>query len=452
MLQQEQLESQLSMTRETKDWFHHNRLVTSESDQFGCIQVRTEWVKSPPLDIAARQLSQEHVKQLAQSFAHSGVFVDGKVTLLIFKEDAVGSGLDPKEILFASYLNSSVAPVPMYAIVGDHRSAAMRLLRATKPRNPDFMYMKVQVVLCNNTPRNRLMALTYGTMENTVESIRKKADSWDYIWQIHRYMEPLHAKYGDRMYANAESKKLLSDYRQKTKITMQGFTANTLGNFFVIANTWGQLWINISKIFLQDRENVPKTAKGKESKAKTAKKLGHGWLCHMSGIPEDDLISWTAQILTGDMTTSDFLASCQSFKNNLKAQNLIVDWYMQTTGQEVRSFSELARMYPFLTDVNFFEELMRHWPNKGKIATLPTGCADLLIRKMKSTVQVFSCCFGRSCFWTIRFLLLFFHLYKFFWLYSFNKLIFAHKNTIIPFSFLLLSCCRCKRLPMNISL
>ena len=112
------------------------------------------------------------------------------------------------------------------------------------------------------------MALTYGTMENTVESIRRKADSWDYIWQIHRYMEPLHAKYGDRMYANAESKKLLTDYRQKTKITMQGFTANTLGNFFVIANTWGQLWINISKIFFQDRENVPKTAKGKESKAK----------------------------------------------------------------------------------------------------------------------------------------------------------------------------------------
>ena len=400
MLQQELLESQLTMTKETKDWFHHNRLVTAESDQFGCIQVRTEWVQSPPTDIAARQLSQDHVKQLAQSFAQSGVFVDGKVTLLIFKEDVVASGLDTKDMLFEPFLNQSSSPVPMYAIVGDHRSAAMRMLRATKPRNPDFLSMQVQVVLCNNTPRNRLMALTYGTMENTVESIRKKADSWDYIWQIHRFMEPLHAKYGDRMYQNTESKKILTDYRQKTRITMQGFTANTLGNFFVIANTWGPLWINISKIFLQDRENVPKTAKGKDSKAKTTKKLGHGWLCHMSGIPEDDLVSWTSLILTGEMTTSEFLASCQSFKNNLKAQNLIVEWYRHTQEQEVRSFSQLAKMYPFLKDVNFFEELMRHWPNKGKIATLPSGCADLLIRKMRSTVQVFFCCFQVFSVWT----------------------------------------------------
>ena len=409
------------MSRETRDWFHHNRLITSESDQFGCIKVRTEWVRSPPTDVAARQLNWDHVKQLARSFGYSGVFVDGKVVLLIFKEDVEKCGLDTKDLLFEPLHNQSAHPVPMYAIVGDHRSAALRMLRSTKPRNPDFMFMKVMVVLCNDTPRNRLMALTYGTMENTVESIRRKADSWDYIWQIHRFMEPLHAKYGDRMYQNAEGKKMLTDYRQKSKITMQGFTANTLGNFFVIANTWGPLWINISKIFLQDRENVPKTAKGKESKAKTAKKLGHGWLCHMSGIPEDDLVSWTARILTGEMTTSQFLSSCQAFKNNLKAQNLIVDWYRHTQQQDVGSFSELAKMYPFLKDVNFFEELMRHWPNKGKIATLPTGCADLLIRKMQSTIQVF---FGCSCaflFWTFRFLLLFFHLYKFFVLNCWNE-------------------------------
>jgi hypothetical protein len=175
---------------------------------------------------------------------------------------------------------------------------------------------------------------------------------------------------------------------------MKGFTPATHGNFFTIANTWGQLWVNISTVMINDRNKVNLTGTGKKSKAKTTKKLGHSWLCDMSKIPEDQLIAWSDEVVREEITPAEFKARCNTWKKHIKVQD---SWSIGTTlheyqddrdFEEVDTYSELAQQFPFLQDEAFFEQMLMHYPTSGKVEILPTGIANVLRQRIEGTTAV----------------------------------------------------------------
>jgi hypothetical protein len=211
----------------------------------------------------------------------------------------------------------------------------------------------------------------------------------------------------------------MSDYKKICRATMTGYTSATLGNFFTIANTWGQLWLNLSTVMIRDRSKTALTAKGKKSKAKNTKKLGHSWLCDMSKIPKKLLIDWSRQVVLEEILPAEFKARCQTWKKHFKVQGFIVSWYnieyQDEDDQQVDNYTELAKKFPFLQDEAFFEQMLMHYPTSGKVEVLPSGIANVLRQKIQGTTAVhqYKCCCCLSVLLSCPKSNLFFCLYKY---------------------------------------
>ena len=375
-------------------WWKDHIIVTPETDGSGFIEILPEWIDLPDSDMAAREVNDTHVKDLVESYSRIGVAqLEGQVKILFFHHHLVAAGLNPQELRLKPYLESGVKPCKMVAVVGAHRSRAIQKLRLLKPNNIKYKRLKVQAAVCHDSDHSRLKALTFGTLENTIQAVRLKADAWDYIAQIHRYYDSLKQKFEDRFPDHTDCADALTAYKKTVRATMKGFTQATLGNFFAIANTWGKLWKNISTVMINDRNKVNLTGTGKKSKAKTTKKLGHSWLCDMSKIPEDQLIAWSDEVVREEITPAEFKARCNMWKKHIKVQDFVVDWYNieyqdDRDFEEVDTYSELAEKYPFLQDEDFFEQMLMHYPTSGKVEILPSGIADVLRQKIRGTTAV----------------------------------------------------------------
>ena len=376
-------------------WWKDHCIITPESDGNGFIEICPEWIDLPESDMAARDVNHSHVKDLAQSYARAGVAqLEGQVKILFFHHLLVEAGLNPQNLRLKPFLESRQKPCRMFAVVGAHRSCALQMLRLQKPNNPKYKRLKVQAATCHDSNDSRLKALTFGTLENTIQSVRLVSDAWDYISQIHRYYDNLKEHYGARFPEHPDCSAKMSAYKKSCKATMTGYTVPTLGNLFAIANTWGQLWTNISTVMINDRNKTTLTSTGKKSKAKSTKKLGHSWLCDMSKIPQEQLIAWSREVVREEILPAEFKTRCNTWKKHMKVQDFVVSWFnieYQDEKEEVETYTELAQMYPFLQDEAFFQQMMMHYPSSGKIEVLPTGIADVLRQKIAGTTAV-QCC------------------------------------------------------------
>jgi hypothetical protein len=435
------MESNLGTAEEAMKWWKDHTIVTSESDGRGFIEICPEWIDLPEADMAARDINDTHVNDLAKSYMKVGVgHLRGQVKILFFHHEVVQANLNPLDLRLAPFLESRRKPCKMYAIVGAHRSTALQKLRQQKPNNVKFARLKVEAALAHDSNDTRLKALTFGTLENTIQSVRLEADSWDYIAQIHRYYDSLKQKYGNRFPDHPDCSAKLSAYKKTCRATMTGYTSATLGNFFTIANTWGDLWINISTVMIRDRNKTTLTSTGKKSKAKATKKLGHSWLCDMSKIPEEQLVAWSRDVVREEILPAEFKQRCNTWKKHIKVQTFVVDWYnieYQGEEDEIESYSELAEKYPFLQDEAFFEQMMMHYPSSGKVEVLPSGIADLLLQKIERTTAVrqCNCCYCFVFLYTpVKKILFFLYLYK----YLFTKSTNTSKNCLKKFLFMTL--------------
>jgi len=386
---QDMANSRMATATAAKQWFKDHRVVTSESNSFGHVKIRVEWGSSPESGLAARGPNQTHVLDLAKSYSQFGVIMEGDIVILIWAEDLTAAGLQRHDLRLLPYLHLAEAPVLMSVIVGDHRILALQMLRKAKPNNPDYKFVEVTLVICSKSPANKLMALTYGTLDNQVKSIRRKADGWDCICQIHRQYLDLKETYGEDWKSNSTAKEIWKAYKKTIDSTMAGFKETSRGNFFTIANNYGELWQNISKVFVISREQMSTTKKGKESKV-PKKDLGYGWLCHMSEIPYEVLVSWTAQILSEELTTSQFMKRCKTWKHHVKVQKATVAWYNLEYAPvpEVKSYTDLGALHPFFQDAEFFNSMLIRFPATGKYQVLPSNVAAIVKQKLSSSIAV----------------------------------------------------------------
>lgn len=417
---QEQIEqSRLATAQAARKWFRDHRVITQECDSYGHVKIRTEWASSPDSSMAARQPDPSHVRDIAQSYVKFGVQDDGTIVIVVFAEDIDSAGLNRNNFLLRQFHETDSLPVPMHTIVGDHRIQALQALRKAKPNNESYKFVEVTLVICSKSAHNKQMALTYGTLDNQVQSLRKKAEAWDCICQVHRQILDLRAEYGVNWKNNTTAKDKWRAYKMSCNATMCDFKTSSLGNFFTIANTFGELWNNIAKVFINDREATSITKKGKESSVKK-KALGYGWLCHMADIPNDELCAWTSEILAGDMSTKDFKNRCLTWKQHVKVQKTVIAWYnmeyVDEASEEIKSYHELGERFPFLLDPDFFHSMLMRFPTKGKIQVLPDEVARLIRDKMKTTTAVLRmlCFCYVVCRTRCRFHTILFCLYKFF--------------------------------------
>ena len=387
---QEMEEQRLNTSLAAREWFHAHRVITSESDAYGHIKILVDWAKSPQDDMAARKHIESHVNDLARSYVQFGVHIDGEIVILIFVEDIKAANLDPQDLVLKPFFNSSVAPVLMQTIAGDNRILALQKLRKSKPNNEEYKYVVVTPVICSRSDHNKQMAMTFGGLDNLVRNIRQEATGWDSICQIHRKIETLREQYGKDFKSNPTAKAAFKAYKLTCDTTMSTFSTASIGSFFTIANTFGQLWINISTIFLKDRTAVPITKRGKASKVKK-KPLGYGWLCHMYEIPEEQLVSWTAEILAGELSTGDFQKRCQTWKLHVKLQKLTVEWYQMEfddDDDDVQTYKDLGVKFPFFQDAEFFNQMLIRFPKTGRLQTLPSEIAMIVRKKILASPAV----------------------------------------------------------------
>ena len=383
-------EQRLNTSLAAREWFHAHRVITSESDAYGHIKILVDWAKSPQDDMAARKHDEAHVDDLARSYVQFGVHIDGEIVILIFTEDVKAAKLDPQDLRVKPFFNSPAAPVLMQTIAGDHRILALQKLRKSKPNNENYKFVDVTPVICSRSDHNKQMAMTFGGLDNLVRNIRQEATGWDSICQIHRKIETLREQYGKDFKLNPVAKAAFKAYKLTCDTTMSTFSPASIGSFFTIANTFGQLWINISTIFLKDRTDVPTTKKGKASKVKK-KPLGYGWLCHMYDIPEEQLVSWTAEILAGELSTGDFQKRCHTWKLHVKLQKLTVDWYQmefEDDADDVQTYNDLGDKFPFFKDAEFFNQMLIRFPKTGRLQTLPNEIAMIVRKKILASPAV----------------------------------------------------------------
>jgi hypothetical protein len=399
----EDQESNLATSEEAMKWWKDHTIITVESNGRGYIEVNPDWIDMPLADMAARDVNADHVNDLAHSYVRSGVDqLEGQVKILLFHHEVREAGLNPSDLRLKTFLNSGKKPCPMYAVVGGHRSSALQKVKQQKPNNPKYARLWVEIGIDHDSYDCRMKALAFGTLENTIQSVRLEADAWDYIAQIHRYYDSLKQQYGTRYPDHQDCARKMSDYKKTCRATMTGYTSATLGNFFTIANNWDKLWINLSTVMIRDRNKTNLTKGGKKSKAKGTKKLGHSWLCDMSRIPQKLLLQWSNEVVLEDILPAEFKLRCQTWKKHFKVQGFIVSWYnieyQDNDEEEVDNYTQLAQKFPFLQDEAFFEQMMMHYPPSGKIEVLPSGIADVLRQKIVGTtaVQRYKCCFCLS--------------------------------------------------------
>ena len=111
-----------------KMWFETSRTtgVSGLTVTFGLVEVPVEYLSHPAGDIADRKRNAPHVKVIEKSMTVHGI-MKTDVVVLIWLEDILAAGLDPKNIVFAPLnLINNKPPVPMYVIAGDHTALAAK--------------------------------------------------------------------------------------------------------------------------------------------------------------------------------------------------------------------------------------------------------------------------------------------------------------------------------------
>ena len=353
------------------EWFKEGEIKMGPNYKDGYIHVSPNWLCSPQPDIAARLLDLMHAEDMSVFIKKCGLIEPLIRVLIWIPEPCSDMLLDKlKNFDFDTSQDKKPNPVPdMNVIVGDHTRKAATDLHNEYPKNKQYKKVPVRITLHRKTEEDRLKALHFGTLDNTIRAMHKKMSMWDCILQMRRHW----LKICQEQIDESMRKQRWQGYKLSCENTMpyQGGTFHTMSVYAQLTNV---LWDPIYTIMNESE----KGGKGTKSKAVSMSHFGS-----MSGIPKEILVDWLKKCVRGTLTTKDFLAKCKLQKKKMRIEiDMVEHVNIIRPVYDFGSFDAMARQYPVLGTREFIEIMMASSNDRVK-DKLNAHCKDIIKTKIE---------------------------------------------------------------------
>ena len=354
-----------------KMWFETSRTtgVSGLTVTFGLVEVPVEYLSHPAVDIADRKRNAPHVKVIEKSMTVHGI-MKTDVVVLIWLEDILAAGLDPKNIVFAPLnLINNKPPVPMYVIAGDHTALAAKNMHIRHPRNKQFSTISVSLLVSAKNEETKALAKLYGGLDNKIKDTKRTKGTWEYVEEMHNHFTGTRFEQMDK----EAKKKWWEDFLLKTAAPLA-----SVNSWKVVAQRKGELWENINAIMTGNATNL------KPPKNTT-------FFNGMSGIPDRFLIQWSKRVVDGEMLPREFQIRCLKYKKQLSCQQKMLAYVnillASRSDLQCKDYNDLCTYYPFFKDGQWFNSCVGWMTDRVK-DDLVAAIKESIVSKMTAWDKV----------------------------------------------------------------